>query len=250
LRLLGLILVTISLSGCSTKTKKPFGHWHESFSGQTIHCYHITDTLVSIDKFTFGYSKKVENGDIFQPLVSYSTFDLLADYDVSENQFTILDTVTWTKMPNDVETFLNDISLGLLVKVEPPELLDSQFDLAYDTFNTRIYASKIFIGQLKNRQPSETEFYIELNEVKATVNDLLVYLVGHSDNSKKIIALHADKGTPAQLIQDVTKEILKAGYFKGNIYRTMIKKEDQTMGLVYAKLPPTMHINHAGRIND
>lgn len=232
MRLFGLILLIITLSECSTKTKGPRGHWHESFNGQTIHCYHITDTLVSIDKFTFGYSKKVENGDIFQPLVSYSTFDLLADYDVSENQFTILDTVTWTKMSNDVETFLNDVSLGLLVKVEPPELLDSQFDLPYDTFATRTYPVKIYIGQLKDRQASDSEFYIELNEVKATVNDILGYLVGHSDNSKKTIALHADKDTPDQLIQDVIKEILKTGYLKENIYRTMIKKEDQIMGLV------------------
>ncbi|MCU0420672.1 MAG: hypothetical protein MUC38_13545 [Cyclobacteriaceae bacterium] len=140
--------------------------------------------------------------------------------------------MTWTKMSNDVETFLNDVSLGLLVKVEPPELLDSQFDLPYDTFATRTYPVKIYIGQLKDRQASDSEFYIELNEVKATVNDILGYLVGHSDNSKKTIALHADKDTPDQLIQDVIKEILKTGYLKENIYRTMIKKEDQIMGLV------------------
>lgn len=222
-----LMFLTIFFFGCSTEVKTPRGHWHESFGGQTIHCYHITDTLVSLDKFTFGYSRKIENGDIFRSMVPNSSFDLLADKDVRENQFSILDTITWTKMPNDVETFLNDLSLGLLVKVEPPELLDSQFDLPLDSLD-----GQIFIGQLKNRQTSDSEFYIQLNEVKATLNDLLAYLEGHSDNSKKIIVLHADKDTPDKLMADIIDEVLKTGYRMENIYRTALKKEDRTMGLV------------------
>ena len=212
---------------CSTKAEGPRGHWHESFGGQTIHCYHISDTLVSLDKFTFGYSREVENVDIFQSMVPNSGFDLLADKDVRENQFTILDTITWTQIPNNLETFLTDLSLGLLVKVEPPELLNSEFELPYDTFATRI-----FIGQLKNGQTDGEEFSIQLNEVKATANDLFRFLVSETDNSNKIVILHSDKNTPDQLMTDVINEILKTGYSRENIYRTAIKKKNMTMGLV------------------
>jgi hypothetical protein len=160
-------------------------------------------------------------------MVPNSGFDLLADKDVRENQFTILDTITWTQIPNNLETFLTDLSLGLLVKVEPPELLNSEFELPYDTFATRI-----FIGQLKNGQTDGEEFSIQLNEVKATANDLFRFLVSETDNSNKIVILHSDKNTPDQLMTDVINEILKTGYSRENIYRTAIKKKNMTMGLV------------------
>ena len=225
-RLLGLILLIITLIECSTKTQELRGHWHESFNGQTIHCYHITDTLVSLDEFTFGYSKRVENGDIFQSMVPNSSFDQLAEKDVQENHFTIWDTITWTKMPNDMETFLDDISLGLLVRVEPPELLDSQFELPHDTLSFRIY-----IGQRKSRETQDNEYYIELDEEISSLDKVFNFMCC-PNNNVQIAVLHADKDTPDKLMKDVINEILKVGFPKENIYRTVIKKESQAMGLV------------------
>lgn len=220
-------LLILFLIGCSNKTGKLLGHWHELVNEETIHCYHISDTLVSVDQFTYGYSRRIFNGEIFQPMVANSSFELLRDKVIEGNYIEIADTVTWTRAPDNIETFINDLSLGLLVNVEPPELAQDKFELTYNTL-----ATVIFIGQLKSTQSEDSEFYIQLNDLKSTVDDVRGFLISHLDNSDKIIILHADKNTPGQLMQDVTIEILKAGFIKQNIYQTVINKTELTMGLV------------------
>ncbi len=98
------------------------GHWHEILNGDTIHCYFISDTIVSVDQFTFGYSRKVVNEEIYELMVERSTFELLKDYKIKGDRIAIGDSVLWVKMQNDINTFLSDLAIGLLVNVEPPEL--------------------------------------------------------------------------------------------------------------------------------
>lgn len=222
------------LFSCSNVANRPFGHWHEVLDGDTIHCYNISDSLVSVDRFTFGISKKVTNKDVYEPIVSGSSFELLKNYTDSNGTISIGDSISWIRMPNDVETFLMDLSRGLLVKIEPPEMSGAEYDLPFDTPGTIVY-----IGQLREQgldEPTNGQFQIQINDVIASTADIFGFFnSNHGGNENRIAIIHSDKNTPIDLMKSVTEEMLNTGFVPRNIYRTEISKQEMTMGLVRCK---------------
>jgi hypothetical protein len=210
---------------------RPMGHWHEILNGETVHCYEISDSLITVDKFTFGYTRDVTDNDIYQPIVTNSSFELLKDYKTNNNQVTIGDSILWINVKNDTETFNSDLAVGLLLRVLPPEIDESEYELPYDTLATRIY-----IGQLKDQLHDRllaNQYYIQLNDVIASFNDLDDFFTSyHGGNEKRIAVVHADRKTPKGLLKGVMEKIVSTGYLNSNIYRTVIDSNKKTMGLV------------------
>jgi hypothetical protein len=207
------------------------GHWHEIKDEETIHCYEISDTLVSVDKITFGYSNKVNDNDIYQTMVENSSFELLKTREVKNDQIVIGDSILWIKAKNDSEAFISDLSVGLLLQVRSPELVESGFELPYNTLGTKIY-----VGQLKDKPHDRilgNQYYIQINDVIASINDLENFFNNHhGGNETQIAIIHADKNTPKGLLNAIINRITITGYLSKNIYRTVIDSEKKKMGLV------------------
>lgn len=225
----------IIISACSPHKEKVLGHWHEVLNGHTVHCYNISDTLVSVDEFTHGYSRQITNGNVFEPLITESTFEYLKGETSINDQINIGDSVKWIKVANS-GFFIEDMSIGLLVSIEPPELNQLNYDLNYKLLNDSIIETRIFIGQQKSgidTIKTSKQFKIQLNDVIADVSDIDYFVPSHLPNDQnKIIMIHADKNTPLDLFDWVVNEIIKAGYSPSQIFRTAIEKDKKTIGLV------------------
>ena len=75
-----------------------------------------------------------------------------------------------------------------------------------------------------------------MNDVIGTTNDIQGFFVSYDDEIEgKIAVINADKNTPDDIFQMAINEIIRAGYFKRNIYRTAIDRNKLTLGLVRIK---------------
>ncbi len=207
------------------------GHWHEIKYGETIHCYQISDSIVSVDKFTFGYSRKVVDNDIYQSKMTNSTYNLLHNYPNNTDRIDIGDSILWLKMPNNNETFKTDLAVGLLLRVHPPESLEN-----VNVYRDDSKAAKIYIGQLKDSPHDRllsNQYNIQLNDSIASANDIEKFLHSHYNHTKdRMVIIHADRHTSNGLMNAVIEKINRAGYSYQNIYRTVIDSDQYKMGLV------------------
>lgn len=224
-------LTTLILNSCQTRHHSINGHWHEFINNEFTHCYKITDRTYSVEELSVGYKKEHNkiNGQI--ALWSQGTMDYSTDYKVAADEIQLNDSVFWVRA--NEEEFINDLSLGLLVRLEPKEIGADKFDLPYDS----IFGPHIFIGHSKEEKstnPTDNDYLIELGTGISTVNEISLYVVGHEQKWKTVI-VNADKDTPDNILEDVLNEIYKAGYDKNDVYLTAIDKENRTIGLVRSK---------------
>jgi hypothetical protein len=195
------------------------------------HCYKITKKTYSIDALSVGYIKEHYriNGQI--ALWSQGTMDYNTDYKIAGDKIQLNDSIFWLRA-ND-EEFINDLSLGLLVRLEPKEIGDGKFDLPYDS----IFGPHIFIGHPKENHattPTYNGYAIELGSGISTLDDIMMYVAGH-EQPWRVVIVDADKDTPDKLLKRVLNEIYKANYAKSDVYLTAIDKESMTIGLVRSK---------------
>ncbi|MEM8568831.1 MAG: hypothetical protein AAGF85_20400 [Bacteroidota bacterium] len=222
-------LLSVVLYACHNQ-KTINGHWHEIYKGEVTHCYRITDSTYSIDQISLGFMSPIEiinsKKALYSMLVSEYTVEYLLDQDVI--QFN--DSISWKRAEDNHETFLNDLSLGLLVQITPVELLEEQFDLSYEHSNVII-----FIGKSKS-DLAKTAVNIQLNDVISTIDTLPDFLDnGHDENTNQIMVINADRSTPDSLITLVAQHVLNSGYSKSNIYQTAISPWAQEIGLIKLK---------------
>ncbi len=224
-----LIFITL-LSSCENPKHPLTGHWHEVLNGKVVHCYHLTDSTFAVDELSVGYKNPYEYINNRRALYSEATFEYSIDYQVLENRIIFNDSIEWVRVKNDLDAFMADLSIGLKVSIEPPELINREFDFPYKIDN----ATYLYIGRLKNSGTATGEnFEIQMNDVISPLNDVAVYVnCGHCNMNEKIVVLNANKYVPELLIQSVIDEILKGGILRQNIYTTAIDKNEMSMGLV------------------
>ena len=125
------------------------------------------------------------------------------------------------------------LQTGLMVTIEPKGASEKDFDLPYDTI-----ASYIYIGRLKEQFKSEVEapfshqgFYIQLNDVLVTPNDLVGFMPIHY-HPDHIIIVDADKDSPKALLDTVYSKIYEgAGVTNPLIYNSVIDEATGKLGL-------------------
>ncbi|MEQ8574708.1 MAG: hypothetical protein RIB63_11630 [Fulvivirga sp.] len=218
------------LSSCEKPQYTITGHWHEVLNGKVLHCYHLTDSTFAVDELTVGYKNPYEYINNRRALYSEANFEYSVDYQVLENRIIFNDSIEWFRVKNDLDEFIADLSIGLKVSIEPPELIDREFDFPYKIDN----ATYLYIGRLKNSLTATGEdFEIQMNDVISPINDVAVYVsCGHCNMNEKIAVLNADKDVPEPLIQSIVDEVLRGGILRHNIYTTAIDKNEMSMGLV------------------
>jgi hypothetical protein len=89
---------------------------------------------------------------------------------------------------------------------------------------------------LKNQERKKADvdlFYIQINDVIASIEDIHDFFYSHhGGNEQRIAVIHADRNTPINYLNQVTEKILSTGYIRKNIYHTKIDEEKMTLGLV------------------
>ena len=222
----------IFLLSCSAKHDKIRGHWHEIINGETAHCYHITDTLVSVDKYTFGFSRKVEQEQVYAPIIANSSFGSLADVKWSGGEIIFGDSIRWVPVSNDLSTFIDDLSLGLMVKVVPPEIKGTVSYLIYGEVR-KAQSRTIYVGRLKEDGLNNDGYYIQINDDLVSPIEIVYALAKHSGNYDKTkVIIHADRGAPDDIIEGIVKNTIWLGYSPQNIFRTALNKRAMTLELI------------------
>jgi hypothetical protein len=210
---------------CKGHKKSINGHWHEYMKGNFVACYYLNDSVVSVNKYTVGYTTRTEyqNGTVLLPVL---TFPWTKDYKFEGDKIVVNDSIEWRRVPYNDSIFNQYLSAGLKIWVQPMELQRSKFDLEYDSGD--VY---IFIGRRKDRD--DGVLAIQLNDVLTDGSDLRPFLSArHGGNEKRILVINADKKVSENTLKMVYDEAQQAGFLPENIYLTAINRNQFKIGLV------------------
>jgi len=232
MRIIVTFYLFIYFTSCTEKKLSINGHWHESINGETIHCYKLTDSTYSVDELSIGFKKPHNIIDGKKAIFLRLSMDYSTNYKVGADNIQINDSIDWIRASDNEATFLNDLTLGLLVSLEPHELNQRNYDLPYNVD----FAKFIIVGKLKSNQIDD-KHHIQINDKIVPLADIMLFLIPHHNGNleNSIVVINADKDSPKALLDSIKETSLKVGYLQKNIYKTAINKTKRTIGLVKYK---------------
>ena len=235
------------LFACSVnKEKQLVGHWHEFEKGNPdcMSCHIITDSTYSLNAYTYGSGKPFKRGiDMTKTEIAIGgDYFFTSDFTFDKNQLIVNDSIYWIKQEDNLKTFIDDFSAGLLVNIYPFETNLTEFD--YNK-SEKPLETLIYIGTLKKsaltlyKDYNTKQHYSQLNDMISSINDIRSFVIPactlNSTKEDKIL-LHLDKDTPDELINQIEAEILNSGYKRNQMYYLTINPNKRVYGYNHRSL--------------
>ena len=235
-----LFLIFLLFASCANKEKQLVGHWHEFEKGNPdfINCHKITDSTYFLNAYTYGSGEPFKRGIEMKKteIAIGGDYFFTSDFTFDKNQLIVNDSIYWIKQEDNLKTFIDDFSAGLLVNIHPFETNLTKFDYNKSRKPLEIL---IYIGTIKksilnqSNAYSSKKHYIQLNDMISSINDIRSFVIPactlNSTKEDKIL-LHLDKDTPVELINQIEAEILSSGYKRNQMYYLTINPNKRVYG--------------------
>ncbi|WP_396637415.1 hypothetical protein [Maribacter sp. R77961] len=205
------IIIILSFVSCN-KEETLNGHWHEYLdnSQDLDNCYIITDTTISINKFTNGATFQLDSAKPSQiwEYIQYPD-SIIQSHLIKGDKVIFQNNTKWIRQISDSETFLNDFSAGYKVNILPFESTIENSD-SIDFQNNKL-SIILACGQIKSQyvDPSKgffkNQFYFQINnKVTKEYGDLLEYInCTHCKLNNINLYVNMDRRTPIKLQKEL-----------------------------------------------
>ncbi|RKN81595.1 hypothetical protein [Ulvibacterium marinum] len=188
-----------------TQEKFMIGHWHEYKNQKQDfeNCYIITDSTISINRFTYGGTFYLDSVDL-EKVWSYSRYfdGMLPNHKLLSHSIEFENGIEWIKQPENLETFLKDFSAGYKIRIIPFEVTGEPIEQI--DFNSGRLSVILALGRLKSQYENQekgflrSNHYFQVNDkLTSDVNELIEYVYcTHCKLDQIDLYVNMDKDTP------------------------------------------------------
>lgn len=203
-RILNIISFVLFIS-CSDKDSL-VGHWHEYLDENQDfeNCYIISDSTISINKFTNGATFQLDmsnNSSNVWEFIPYPD-SILQSHSIQLDKVTFANKTKWISQSDTSKTFLEDFSAGYKIRVHPFESKIKNSD-SISYHNDRL-SIVLACGPIKSQYVDQkngflkNHFYFQINDKLTTDYEDLVEFINclHCQLDKIDLYVNMDRNTP------------------------------------------------------